>query len=129
MNPVNSISDILEHAPEGHEEVSILKPRFTAVRRQKRFSSSQSQQVRNTARTETVQNTVCSLCSHLTMLLYCSSDLKEGYNKFKRSCVLARNVCLNSSTTVSCDCNSYFSPTLQEDKKTAENCKNAICSF
>lgn len=37
MNPVNSISDILEHAPEGHEEVSIFKPCFTAVGRKERL--------------------------------------------------------------------------------------------
>lgn len=93
MNPVNSISDILEHAPEGHEEVSILKPCFAAVRRQKRDFSSQSQQVRNTLRNETVQNAVWSLCFHLTimdsyLLLYYSSNVKEGYN-----CSLTGAVC------------------------------------
>jgi len=86
MNPVNSISDILEHTPEGHEEVSIFKPRFTAVRRKKRDCSGHSQQVRNTSRRELGQSVVWSLCFHLIimvsfLLLYGGSDLKEGYNQ------------------------------------------------
>lgn len=127
MNPVNSISDILEHTPEGHEEVSIFKPCFTAVRRKRRDHSGQSQQVRSMSRRETVQNAVQSLCFHLTimvsyLLLYHSSDFKEVLHVTQEhlfKILGCEFLNLHSSTTAFCDCNSYFSPTvLQEGKKT-----------